>query len=135
MAIGVVGGLMDEVRFPAPTQEESDALDWNYWGALLPYSAQITIWWIFGLLTLVGVIGFIFFQGWSRWLLLGCLICSVLTSPLSGLYVARGLSEGIAALGGLLFVFPFVLSFYPPCSDYFSKRVRKGEEPGVICNS
>lgn len=119
------GSLFDVFQFPSPTPEESAALEWNYWNALIPYTAQITIWALVGSSTLVGVIGFILFQAWSRWLLLGSMALLALTSPFMGLYVARGLGEGLTTIGGLLFMFPFVLSFFPPCSDYYNVTANK----------
>ncbi|MGE9269108.1 MAG: hypothetical protein ACQKBY_13530 [Verrucomicrobiales bacterium] len=114
------GFLKDYLRFPTPSAEVSNALDWNFWGAVLPDDVlQVVVVLILGG-ELVGFIGFLLFQGWARFLLAGSFVAAALLNALMGLYVVRGESLALMNLGWLIFMVPLVLSFFPPCSNFYT---------------
>ena len=126
LLISILAGLMEGLRIPKPSQEVSDALDWNYWGSTMSPEGQVVIWFLLIGSSAVGAIGFLLFYGWSRWLLLFAIILEIMSSPFLGLYVIRGITYGFGYLGGLLFFIPFILSFFQPCSEYFIKTKKDG---------
>jgi hypothetical protein len=97
------------------------ALQWSSYGSILPY--EIVYWWgqSYPILFSVGLLFFFLLQGWSRIYLFGLLVLSLLLIPFSGLTVSDSLSSFLYSLANLFFWIPFLLSFFPPCSEYFNK--------------
>ena len=110
---------MEHRRIPTPSQEITDALSWNGYGSILSEeSSQLLSYVQLGAL-FIGVVGFLAFGGWSRYLLLGVFIGTYAIIPFCGLSVTQGISEAFIYFGSGFFLVPFVLSFFQPCSAYF----------------
>jgi hypothetical protein len=122
LSVVFFAAMLEYFRIPQPTEETTNALDWNYYGSPLPYDVLVSL---YGLLTVAFVVGgvaFLCFQAWSRWFVFGCFDGQFLLRPFLGLYVVRGLPDTLGQIGGFLFLVPFVLSFFAPCSGYFGSR-------------
>jgi len=118
-------GLIGTYLFPISEGFEN-ALGWTYFESILPWRA---LWWFWVIDSFANVITLFLFcclVPWSRWLFLGLTILSVVMTLLSGLYVTTPIPDFFSLLGATIFWFPFVLSFFPPCSNYFQKRVEQG---------
>lgn len=124
--LSLLASLMDQLGIPPPAQEISDALEWNYYGAMAPFPLLMAVLWVLLLGYLIGGIGLVCFTRWSRGVLLLVIVLSVLITPFSGLSVSRGLPLAISSLGSMLLLIPLVLSFFPPCSGYFQQNTGAG---------
>ena len=126
--IGLLGTLMEYYRFPKPLPEESTALDWFGYGTVLSNE-------VYGLAMRVNVVlyytsacAFLLFKPWSRWLLLASMILTALMSATGGLQVFRGITLFTTDVGSMFFMFPFVLSFFEPCSQYFAPHAKPSSD-------
>lgn len=117
------GSVMEHRRIPTPSQEITDALNWNGYGSILSDESSQMLFYVQIGAVFVGVVGFLTFGGWSRCLLLGVFIGSYAIIPMSGLFVTHGVSLAFIYFGSGFFMVPFVLSFFQPCSEYFEPRV------------
>ena len=122
LSVVVVAAMLEHFRIPQPAEETANALDWNFYGSPLPHEALISLYGILLLGYVVGGIAFLCFHAWSRWFICGCFVGQFLLSPFLGLYVARAFPDTLGQIGGFLFLVPFVLSFFAPCSGYFGRR-------------
>jgi hypothetical protein len=97
------------------------ALQWAGYGSFLPYN--FVYWWgqLFQMLFTIGLLFFFFFHSWSRIFLLGLLLLSVVLVPFSGLRVYDAQTAFLYDIANLVYWVPFLLSFFPPCSEYFKK--------------
>lgn len=113
--------LMEQLRIPAPPEGIADGLEWRGYGLMIPeeFASVVWVFWLAGLV--VGLLGFLLFESWSRLLLLGVMIGAVLLSPFSGLNVSWGVYNAPGYIGSLFIFLPLVLPFFPPCSDYFAR--------------
>jgi hypothetical protein len=127
-AVLMVGGaFLEELGSPIRPQEINDALDWNYYGSILPYPYLLAIFWGTSIPLALGLIAFLFFKRWSRKLILFSSATSVITVPFSGLTVSEPISSFFMTIGGVLFIYLFVLSYFSPCDVYFRERTRSAE--------
>jgi hypothetical protein len=122
----------------SPLSAES-AFSWMYYGAVIPERLLPPIWncvWAsYILLSALFALGF----SWARWLLLCNLILSTLLNLVSGIFVMSASDAFLGSASSLLLWFPFVLSFFEPCSTYFSWKgpfgAGKGGAPNRASNA
>jgi hypothetical protein len=100
--------------------DESELPD--YLGGSSPHLALIIVGTAAGLASLIGCIGFLLFEAWSRWWILSAWCVRIAVRPFEGIEVLPAWADALAALGSFLFIVPFVLSFFPPCSGYFIRH-------------
>ena len=120
--------MFEWLRFPTPSKEVNDALGWNYYGADIPFGILEVLLGIVLLLYIVGGIGFIFFVSWSRHVLAFSFFNMIALIPFEEIYVTTGVNDFIKYLGNILFLVPFVLSFFHPCCNYFSQESKRTNE-------
>jgi hypothetical protein len=122
LSVIVVAAMLEHFRIPLPAEETANALDCNYYGSPLPHQVLVSLYGLLVIGFVVGGIGFLCFQAWSRWFIIGCFFGQFLLSPFLGLYVARAFRDTLGQIGGFLFLVPFALSFFAPCSGYFGSQ-------------
>lgn len=111
------------------------ALSWAYYGAWLPATLLRLIWAFVSGIFILGHVLFALGFSWSRWLLV-CLV--LLNSPLnliSGMYVSTALEDFVSSIGMWTFWILFVLSFFEPCSRYFSGKAVFGTMGASVANN
>lgn len=108
-----------ENRWFVYSQPALDALDWNYFGAILPDDFLPWVWRALLASWVVGAAAFVLFASWSRPMLAVLLAAEFVLMPFQGLYVSTGIHDAIGGIGSLCFLVTFVLSFFDPCSRYF----------------
>lgn len=125
MALSGISYVGLEYRWFVHSQPALDALDWNYFGAILPFDVLPWVWWALLAAWAVGSVAFVLFASWSRLLLGALLTAEFLVMPFQGLYVSTGIHDAIGGIGSLCFLVTFVLSFFEPCSRYFEREPNK----------
>ena len=129
MVLISASAFMEESKLPQPPAEIANALDWNYYGSSLSYESMNVIYTLLSVGYGIGFLGFLFFKEWGRWVILACWGAHILVTPFLGLYVTRGLPSALSQIGGFLFLVPFILSFFTPCSSYFVRQPGGEENP------
>jgi len=118
--------LLMYLGFPKPSEEIAYALTWNTYGALIPHSISMPIWYGMILAMLVGGIGFLLFQNWARITLAALTFLSVVIVPFQGLYVNTAFHELLYLGGNALMFMALVLSFTTPWKSYFKQTEQGG---------
>jgi hypothetical protein len=116
LVLAVGGSLMQVFA----SLHESDLPD--YLGDSSPHLAVIAVRTVAGLASLIGCIGFLLFEAWSRWWILSAWCVRIAVRPFEGVEVLPAWPDALATLGSSLFIVPFVLSLFPPCSGYFIRH-------------
>jgi len=121
--LGVALYLLSAVIAGAQVPEEfQGALDWQYFGALLPLEVLHFLWNAYIGLYLIFSLFFVAFFSWARWALLALMILAQVLMLVSGVYVDFPITYVIASISSFYFWTVFILSFFKPCSSYFSPK-------------
>lgn len=99
-----------------------NALQWTYFESVIPRQVAWWFWSIHQAAIWIACLLFCLFVSWSRWLVLGLIVASIFMGLFSGLYVGIPVRDFIYYIGTVVFWFPLILSFYPPCSGYFTRK-------------
>lgn len=119
--LGVLAnGASGFLAIVANAPDANDALSWLYYGSALPATLLHPLWSLVWAGFILGSVLFALGFSWSKWLLLCVLVITQLLNLLSGIYVTTALETFMSYLAMWLFWVPFVLSFFEPCSTYFS---------------
>jgi hypothetical protein len=108
------------VALVAIPPESEGAFAWMYYGAVLPEHLLPPLWNFAWASFILGSVLFALGFSWARWLLLCNLALTALLNLVSGIYVSTALEAFLSFLVWWLLWVPFVLSFFEPCSAYFS---------------
>ena len=98
------------------------AMNLKFYEAILPDSVIEVLLIAFPLAAIAGTVGFVQCKSWGRSTLAVTMLLALILNTMNGLAVMRAEAASILALGCLLFASPVVLSFFPPCSDYFESK-------------
>ena len=120
--------IVEATNYDVNSHEEEKILTWNYFGSLLPPPVSSAIYWIQTILYGIGLIAMIFLKGWGRFLILASIIVDFLSTTFLGLVVTTGAMDMLNLLAGTLIGIPLVLSFFDPCSSYFTHSKKQAQD-------
>ncbi len=99
---------------------EADMVSLNNFGTPLSPTVLWILLTILDVAYVVGIIAMIFFKSWGRFLMIARLACECFLTSFMGILVLTGVIDMLLIIEGVLIGIPLVLSFFHPCSEYFT---------------